>query len=223
MDRYSLDWCDRYLDELLDKMGSDLFPLPIKLNRFQTICLDFVREHTEYLEVTQEISDDLKPLLVRSKYDLVQDTNQRNLWTLPEPADYLRLVSLVPLYLDVVDGYEKQKAKKVSILKEGQREEYKRDPYRTPTDEYPHVFRYSNLFKIDVGSPSTAYTKALLTYVKKPLFAKEDELEKRIVNLPDISIEQILLKTADSLRVTTGDTNSGNTYQFNQTFGKVNR
>lgn len=223
MNRYTLDWCDRYLDELLDKMGSDLFPLPIKMNRFITIALDFVRETTEYIESSQEISDDIKTLIVRSKYSVIQDTSESNLWNLPEPTDYMRLISLVPLFLDPVDGFEKQKSKKVSIVKEGQRESYKRDPFRTPTHEYPQVFRHGNLFKIDVGDSSVNYIKAILSYVKKPSFAEIDELDKRIVNLPDISIEKILLKTADALRFTSGDATAATNYQFTQTFGKRNR
>lgn len=223
MDRYTLDWCDRYLDELLDKMGSDLFPLPIKLNRFITVALDFIRESTEYIESSQEISDDIKTLIIRAKYTVIQDGAESNLWNLPEPTDYLRLISLVPLFIDPIDGFEKQKSKKVSILKEGQRESYKRDPFRKATNEYPQVFRYANLFKIDVGDNSTTYTKALLSYVKKPTFAEIDELENRIVNLPDISIEKILLKTADALRFTSGDATAPTGYQFNQTFGKRNR
>jgi hypothetical protein len=220
MDRYTLDWCDRYLDELLDKMGSDLFPLPIKLNRFITITLDFIRETTKSLEVTQEVSDDIKPLLIRSNYTIIQDPINQNLWTCPEPADYIRLVSLVPLFLDSVDNHLKQKAKKVKILKEGQREAYKRDPFNNATNEYPQVFRYANLFKIDVGDATINYSKALLSYIKKPNFADENDLTVRIVNLPDITIEQLLLKTADALRFSTGDSDAVANYQFGQSFGK---
>jgi hypothetical protein len=220
MARYDLDWSDRYLDELLDKMGSDLFPLPIKLNRFIMVTLDFIRESTKNLEITQEVSDDIKPLLIRSNYTILQDPINQNLWTCPEPADYIRLVSLVPLFLDPVDNHLKQKAKKVKILKEGQREAYKRDPFNNATNEYPQVFRYANLFKIDVGDDTVNYSKALLSYIKKPNFADVNDLTIRIVNLPDITIEQLLLKTADALRFSTGDSDAVANYQFGQSFGK---
>ena len=56
---YTVSYCDRFMDELLDKMGSDYFPLPIKLSRFESITLNFIRESSTFLEATQELSDDI--------------------------------------------------------------------------------------------------------------------------------------------------------------------
>ena len=50
---YTVSYCDRFMDELLDKMGSDYFPLPIKLSRFESITLNFIRESSTFLEATQ--------------------------------------------------------------------------------------------------------------------------------------------------------------------------
>ena len=82
------------------------------------------------------------------------------------------------------------------------------------------ITQLENLFKIDVGSDKTTYHKGLITYVKNPVFASINELDKRIVNLSNIAIEKICLKTADSLRVTTGDATAATNFQFNTGFGK---
>lgn len=222
MTRYSLEWFDKHIDSMIDKLGSDYFPLAIKLERFETMAYDFIRETTDYFEATQELSDDLKPLLVKSEFSIVKDSKSlvNNVWDVPEPADYLRLVSIIPVIKDSVTGNNMTKAKKVSILKAGQEMSYERDPFRNATAEYPNVYRIGNFFKIDVGTDMSNYTGAYITYIKKPVIAKVSELQKRVINLNDIAIEKICLKTADSLRITTGDVNAAPNYQFNSSFGK---
>ena len=222
MERYSLEWVDKHIDSLIDKLGSDYFPLQIKLDRFETMTYDFIRENTSVLEADQEISDDIKTLMVKKSVVIVKETDfaQKNIWNLPEPADYCRLVSVVPVITDPVTGHDMIKAKKVHIVKEGQRMSYNRDPWRESSAEYPSVYRMENLFKIDVGSDKTTYHKGLITYIKNPVFASINDLDKRIVNLSNIAIEKICLKTADSLRVTTGDATAATNFQFNTGFGK---
>lgn len=222
MDRYSLEWASLHIDSLIDKMGSDYFPIKIKLERFITMTFDFIRENTQYLEANQEISDDLKTLLIRFKSGLVKDdeSHSSNVWNVPEPADYCRLVSIVPIIHDSVTGHDMIKAKEVKIIKEGQTTAYNRDPFRLPTAEYPSVQRIANMFKIDVGEDTTIYHKALLAYVKNPTFATINDQQQRIVNLPNIAIEKICLNTADSLRITTGDVTSAPNVQYNSSFGK---
>lgn len=218
MDRYSLEWFDEYCDELLDKMGSDLFTLPIKYNRFKTLTLEFINDTAKYMEATQKVSDDIKDLIVKNKFPLVKDTLE-NVWETAEPTNYYRLISIVPLTEDQY-GTEMKVCKKPAILKEGQRLAVERDPFKCATDEYPNIYRLSKLFQIDVGQKSNInYTKCLFTYIKKPVFALMSNLEDRIVNLHDSAIEQIVLKTADSLRFSTGDLSSVSNYQFNQTYG----
>ena len=222
MVRYSLEWFDKHIDSMIDKLGSDYFPLQIKLERFETMVYDFIRETTDYFEATQELSDDLKTLLVEGIFDVEKESLSfgNNIWNLPEPADYLRLVSVIPVIHDSVTGKDMVKAKKVNILKKGQGIAYERDPFRSASAEYPNVYRMTNFFKIDVGTDQTIYNKAYISYVKKPTIANMGELTKRIVNLNDIAIEKICLKTADSLRITTGDVNAAPNYQFNSSFGK---
>ena len=225
MTRYSLEWCDMHLDSLLDKMGSDYFSLPIKLDRFVTLAYDFIHKHTKDLEITQEASDQLKNILVKDNFPIVKSDTEilSNVWEVPEPGDYLRLISILPLIEDELSGKYLTKAKKPATLREGQVIAYSRDPFRKASAEYPNVTRISNFFNIDVGDDVSHYDAALMAYVKKPIFAEITQLEKRIVNLSDIAIEKILNKTADSLRVTTGDPTVSATYPFNQSFGKKNK
>lgn len=222
MERYTLEWADRHIDSLIDKLGSDYFPIQLKLERFQTMTYDFIRENTEYLEANQEISDDIKPLLVRTKPTILKDVDftTSNVWDLPEPADYCRLVSIVPVIHDTLTNHDMIKAKKVHIIREGQHDSYERDPFRSATAEYPTVTRIANMFKIDVGTDTSVYHKGYISYIKNPTFATIAQLTTRIVNLSNIAIEKICLKTADSLRVTTGDVTAATNFQFNAGFGK---
>lgn len=214
MDRYSLEWFDEYADELLDKMGSDLFPLPIKFNRFKTFALEFINDAAMYMEATQKISDDIKDLIVKQKFPVTKDTLE-NCWETAEPTDYYRLISLVPIL-----ETEMIVCKKPSILKEGQRLSVNRDPFKSATDEYPNIYRLSKLFQIDVGPESNlVYSKCLFTYIKKPIFGLLSSQTDRIVNLHDSAIEEIILKTVDSLRFSSADASAVPNAQFNQTYG----
>lgn len=224
MNRYTLEWCDQYLDEILDKIGSDYFPLPIKLERFITATYDFLKDRCKNIEITQEVSDDIKSLIKPKKVSVLKSTisiHSKNIWNVAEPIDYYRLIGLVPLYLH--NGEEIAKSKKISIAKTGQIEAFHRDPFREPTAEYPIVTRTSNLFSIYVGNDSTNYTSAIITYVKKPEFASLEQETKRIVDLPDSAIEQILLKTSNYLRFGVDDENATNNFQFNSQFGEYNK
>lgn len=222
MPAYTIDYCDQHLDELLDKMGSDYFPLQVKIGRFVTFTYDFIREHTKAFEATQEISDDIKPLLIRNDI-VLSATEGLAVFQAPEPINYFRLISLVPFILG--EGNQRIfKAKVTRIIKEGQRLVYGRDAFRKPSPSYPHVLRISNFFEIRVGNFNTDnYNRAEISYIKKPTFGNIDNDDDIIVNLPDAAIEQIMLKTAESLRFTTGDDSARDIYQFDQTFGKRNK
>lgn len=223
MNNYSLESCDKYMDEELDKMGSDYFPLPIKLNQFQKATYDFIRENTKFVEGNQEISDDIKTLLVPKVYvDLSQDADEPNVWNAVQPSDYFRLVYAEPYY-GSTSPYQK-KFKRVTILKLGQKQSYERDPFRNSTHEYPNLIRHGNGFYFDMGTnDGTVYTKAKIGYIKNPTFATEQQLSTRIVDLPNLSIERIIDRTTNALRVIAADPTWQDNYQFDNTFGKKNQ
>lgn len=230
---YTLDSCDKYMDQELDKMGSDYFPLIVKLNQFQKATFDFLRETTELLETTQEISDDILPLVVYNKEVVLVQQTQTNLnnpnvtiplpiYLLDLPEDYFRLIYTSPLYN--LNGILTSKVKRVKIIKHGQEESLSRDPFNSPTPDYPHVLRHENTVQINVGDfQNLDYSNAILSYVRKPVFANENQLDQRIVDLPDLSIEKIIDRTTNSLRTITSDSGAVQNYQFDQTFGKRNQ
>jgi len=220
---YTLEDCDLYMDEKLDKMGSDYFPLPIKLSQFQKATYDLIRESTVFIEASQEISDDIIDLLVDNvQKDMTQDILNPNIWYADRPDDYIRLVTADPYYIN--NAKLTKKFKLISIIKTGQYNAFKRDPNREPTPEYPMVLRVDNKIKFDFGTDDgTVYSKAIFSYVKEPTFANEDDLTKRIVNLPNIAIEKILDRTCSALRTIVGDPSAVSNYQFDQTFGKRNK
>lgn len=220
---YTIDECDLYMDEKLDKMGSDYFPLPIKLLQFQKATYDLIRESTKFIEANQEISDDIVELLVEGfQRDMTQDVLNLNIWYSQRPDDYIRLITAEPYFLQ--NSKLEKKFKIVKIVKSGQYRSFKRDPNREPTPEYPLVLRTENKVMFDFGvDDGTVYSKALFSYIKKPTFAEADDSNDRIVNLSDIAIEKILDRTCNALRVIVGDPSATSNYQFDQTFGKRNK
>jgi hypothetical protein len=217
---YTIDYFEKHIDSLTDKLGSDLFPLVMKMERFQMCTFDFLRETTKWLEATQEISDDIKPLIKHAVLPTISEG--AGVFIAAEPNDYYRLISIVPL-VNVGSGNRIQKAKKVYIVKEGQRQAYERDPHRKPSGLYPHVYRYAKVFEIKVESNNVdVIDQAKIVYVKTPTFGNIFNPSDIIVDLPISAVEQICLKTADSLRFTAGDEAAGPNYQFNNTYGKRN-
>ncbi len=206
------------MDELLDKLGSDYFPIDVKFGRFVTCTLDFIRENSIYLEATQEISDDLKTLLVRNRTMVMTEGPESGVYEVAQPIDYLRLIALEPYAY--IDGRDTKKFKKVDIVKEGNRMAYDRDPHRKPTPFYPHVYRAGNMFEINVGVDISIYERAKMTYIKKPTFGNINDGNAILLNMTDIAVEKIMLKTAEALRFTTADETAASIYQFDQTFGK---
>jgi len=211
----TLENVDLYLDDLMDKNGSDYHSLPVKLERFIALSYSVIKSDLVYFDATQAISDDIRPLIVeRSDVSIIKDNG---FWKVPEPSDYYRLVLAFPL----LKG--EKIAREVKIIKHGQ-EEYELNPFREPTAQYPIVYRMADFFQIKTGrDDKNEYDSAYIKYCKHPTFATIDELDKRIVNLPLETIIRICDETADSFRYTTGDPSAPAVDQFNSKFGKRNR
>ena len=217
---YDVNYCDDYMDEILDKMGGDYFPMPIKLGRFITTTLDFIRDNLDDFEKTQEISDNIKTLVVRTQNALIP-TPEAGLYQIAEPVNYMRLISIYPFA--TVNSIKTKLARKSHIVKEGQRLAYERDPHRKPTPFEPNIYRIADFFEVSTGDNINPYYTAEVAYVKKPTFGALTPGTARIVNLPDVSVEIIMQKTCESLRFTTADETAKDVYSFDQTFGKSNR
>lgn len=220
---FTLEEVDNYLDEKLDKMGSDYFPLPIKYEEFKEATYDLIRESTKFIEGSQEISDDILPLVVRvPSVNMIYDSSS-NIFKIDLTSInplYHRLIEVIPFKEGV------QVCKKPKIIKTGQNVAYSRDPYKEATEDYPLIERVDDTVLVNLGNNSNLssfYTTAQLTYVKQPTFASIEDLTERIVDLPNTSIYKIINRTHNSLRVKKDDPGFTPNYNFDQTFGKKNR
>lgn len=218
---YDIDTCDQYMDELLDKMGGDYFPLAVKFGRFATATLEFIRDNAKRLEIDQEASDNIKPLIIRTEYVLTAVVGETGLYQMAEPVNYLRTISIYPFA--TVNNIKTKLARKVHIVKEGQRLAYERDPNRKPTPFEPAIYRLDNFFQIATNDAINIYPSAEFAYIKKPTFGNITTPTNRIVNLPDTSIEIIMQRTCEALRFSSADETASNIYNFDQTFGKTAR
>lgn len=232
----TIEFFDRYTNEQLDKMGSDYFPLSVKLNRFKGLTLGYIRDNTRYFEITEEVAEDIQTLFIRRPFEMVQNQLKLNIFTVNVPENLFRLGSFLPYYgsgilIDradiptssstVIDTIQEEtsKVKRISIIKDGQEEIYKRSPYRKATPEYPNVLRYSGKYRFDFGvEPDPVYNRTVITYIRYPQFGEETNPNDLIVDLPDVLVERIISKTCDSLRFQTGDEAASTNFQFNRTY-----
>lgn len=216
---YTVDYVDKQIDSLCDKLGSDYFPLEVKWGRFVSMTFDFIGSNVGWIESNQDISDNIKSLIL-SEVELSAVVTDGKIFV-PEPLNYYRLISLYPL--QKINNLHVKTCRLVSIKKEGQNMITDRDPHNKPSIQYPSIYRIKDFFKIDIGTDVGIFEKANISYVKKPSFANIDDLNSIIVDLPQHSVEQIILKTANSLRLNISDESSKDVYQFNQTFGRKNK
>ena len=229
---YTIDEIDKKLDQELDKLGSDYFPLPVKFVQFKKAVYDFIRETTGFSEATQEISDDIHTL-VRTAAVAMDPIVVANsvAFRMDYPPQYHRLIDVFPRYLieentsrasiDQRENFGNEVLKKVSIIKHGQFAINQRNPNKQASDEYPIVLRKSDNIQIHFSADSTIdYTGALITYYKEPAFGDIHNPSDIAVDLPPLSVEKILDRTASALRFIAGDPDAMSNYQFDQTFGK---
>lgn len=229
---YTIQYCDDYMDQKLDKLGSDYFSLPIKFMQFKEATWDFIRESTKFAEATQEVSDDINTLVKISYQSLIHLTGtQDRYWECNYPSDYHRLISTIPMYVDfdsklISEDYqpedlENEKINEIRIIKLGQEDYYQRSPNKEATPEYPLVLRLNKKLRFNFGiDDGTEYKKAKIVYYSAPVFGDENDLSNIIVNLPELTIQKIMDRACSALRTITGDEHAQLNYQFDQTFGK---
>lgn len=205
---YTVSYCDQFMDELLDKMGSDYFPLPIKLRRFESVTLQFLRESTNFLEGTQELSDDISSLLVSEKKSLGGGKNfqymGKKFYRIEYPEDYLRLLSVVPYFEEKgspIFGSDFE----IKIYKIGNFIINERNPFRNATKERMNIYRMDDSVLIDTDySDFPALGYADFTYVRKPVFGRLPNEPMVDIN-NDIVVDKLMHKTCVSLRATSSD------------------
>ncbi len=213
---YKLSEVDRKLKQFTDKMGSDYFPLPVLLNYFHTCTLDFVAERVKEIEKTQEVVDDIRPLITNGKLPIAKDPNDATRWIAALPLKYFRLVSYDVLYDD------NTRCRRADLLRHGEYSAAVLNPNKRPTKHYPIILQENNLFQIDSGTGNIPeFLK--ITYCKKPSFATVANKEVRVVNLPDEAIEKIMLSVVTRLFNSTGDQRTQSNYQLQEAFRKFSK
>jgi hypothetical protein len=194
---YTLEGIHYVLQQFADKVESDYFTLPELLNHFSISANKFISGRLDNIEETQQITDDILPLIVPGSLDVIQDPNDSTRYIAPLPIKYLRLVSYDILY---ADGTSCRRADK---MKQAEYKTSSNSPYRRGSRQYPIILQENNMFQIDAG-PAVP-SKMKIKFAKKPRIAKTNEKTRRIINLPDEAIDKILLDTVTRLFNRTGD------------------
>lgn len=205
MSTYTVADFDRKMDELLDKMGSDYFPLPIKLSRFETILLQHIRETTNFFEATQELSDDLVEITTSVPISLGLGKSftymAKKFYQVKYPADYMRFLNVYPYR--VINGQQQEKKFELKYYRIAHFAQNERNPFRTAEGETVNIYRMDGSVLIDSDQ---IFTHASFSYVKKPIIGKLDP--DILVNFSDLIADRMMQKTAVHLRTTTSDQDS---------------
>lgn len=174
---------EKYLDEM-DKIGSDFLTIPYMMKKIISSTYDFIGKTIKYIENTEEISEDIRPLYKPFSLNTVKLEEKK--WGIVYPDDFMYLLRANVIDQNVV-------VRKTNVIRNSQLDIYLRNPHTRPTAHYPIVVRNSDILTIiSDGNP----IKLDGVYVKKPIFgnyAEGIDIDKEIiVNLPDIAVEKIL-------------------------------
>ena len=196
-----------------DKLGSDYFTLPQVLKAFKKEVLSFVGARAKEIEANQEVTDDVRSLVVSVLIPFVNNPDNVLEKMATVPNNYHTKVSLNILYTDGL------KARVPTVERHGEHNTNMISPFRKPERMYPLIQQFSNYFNVITGIPlaSTVQpSKLILIYLKQPTFGANAIDE--VVNLPDAVCEYLFQETANRLRLNTGEPQAAQDFQFNQTF-----
>lgn len=203
---------NRILEEA-DKLGSDYFTLPQVLAVFKTETLSFVGAKAKEIELNQEVTDDMKSLLVPVLISFINDPDNPIEKIATIPNNYHTKVSANVLYTDGL------KARIPTFERHGEHNTNSVSPYRKPEKMYPLIRQFANYFKVETGLGLTATvqpSKLILIYIKQPTFGVSGA--NVVVDLPDPVCEYLFKETATHLRQSTGEPTAPQSFQLNQTF-----
>lgn len=200
MSTYTVADFDRKMDELLDKMGSDYFSLPIKLSRFESIVLTHIRETTAFLEATQELSDDIVAITVSKQFPLLAKNHKymaKDFYRIIFPESYMRFLNINP-YSNL--GRRENKTNEIKYYRIGHFNQNERNPLRKAKGDRINVYQIDNSILIDT---TKTFTNCYVTYIEKPIIGQN--LNDIIIVFSDLIVDKLMQKTAVSLRTTTSD------------------
>lgn len=185
---YTLTEAYEIYQDRIDKQGSDFVQLPEFLRHFKSATYDFIGERVPIIEKTQQIVEDLRPLMKTDKRTCIQDPNDAHAMIASVPTDCHHLVRVNALFSDGTSG------RRPKLIRHGNYDSYQSSPSKRATNEYPLITQYEDYVKVMTGYVVKAQY-AFLTYIKKPTFAGENSPGTQIVDLSVQAIEDILNKT----------------------------
>jgi len=202
----------RILEEA-DKIGSDYFTLDQCLRAFKKEALSFVGSKAKEVELNQEVTDDIRSLLVPVLIPFVNNPDNALEKMATVPANYHTKVSVNVLYTDGL------KARVPTLERHGEHNTNSISPFRKPERLYPLIQQFSNYFNVHTGLAINATvqpSKLVLIYIKKPTFgALTTDV---VVDLTDSVCEYLFAETATHLRLNAGEPQAAQDFQINQTF-----
>lgn len=204
----------RVLEEA-DKLGSDYFSLPQVLSAFKKETLDFVGAKAKEAEINQEVTDDLRPLVVSRLINFIPNPDDALEKMASLPNDYHTKLSLNVLYTDGL------KARKPMVERMGEHNTNSISPFTKAERAYPLIQQFSNYFNVITNIKSDATiqpSKLILIYIKQPTFGKlPDDI---VVELSDTVCEYLFAATANHLRLNAGEQSAGQDFQINELYRK---
>ena len=201
--------------EEADKMGSDLLTLPVFLMKFKSTSLEFIGARAAEIERTQQITTDIRDLVVPTKRALTPDPDVLGLHMASFPNDYFERIRLNVQYNDGL------LSRQPLIIRHGEVDNANINPNKRAEKDYPHITQYSNYFSINTGIPSintVQPSNLILTYVKQPTFGAS--VNDPVINLNDIVVTFIISRVADDFRMEKGDPTAPGQVQWTETFRK---
>ena len=225
---YTVSHLYEKVSEGVDKIGSDLFTLKYVMNRLEVATYDFIGETVKYMENTQEMRDDILPLVKPYRWNIIElpefggqaisDIVLRQ-YGFALPSDYLHLVSFKVIgYEDPYTGAV-QKIRDTRLVRHGQEEIYHTDPHKKPSAEYPLLVLYEDHVRV-YGGGIPLNLEGM--YITKPTFWVYDEdadFDVEIaVNLPDNSVEKIIKDVISDILITIGDPRAQVKYQAKEQY-----
>jgi hypothetical protein len=218
MSTYTVADFDEKMDELLDKMGSDYFPLPIKLSRFESIVLNHIRETTILFEATQELSDDLVAISVSKPFPLLGKNHTymaKNFYRVVFPETYMRFLNINPYNINTGIG---AKTYEIMYYRIGHFNRNERNPLRKAKGDRINVYQIDNSVLLDTNE---ALTGCYMTYIEKPIIGQN--LTDIILNFSDLIVDKLMQKTAVHLRTTTSDQDAAYLDDYVERLGQKNK
>lgn len=203
---------NRILEEA-DKLGSDYFTLPQVLKAFKKETLDFVGARAKEAELNQEVTDDIRTLLVPVSIPFINNPDNALEKMAVLPNNYHTRLSVNVLYNDGL------KARKPTVERFGESNTNSISPFKKEDRMYPRIQQFSDYFNVITGLAANSTiqpSKLLLVYIKKPTIGKLQT--DVIVNLSDTVCEYLFAATANALRLNVGEPQGQANFQVNQTY-----